>query len=106
MALATLRGEPDFSDEPKITRRLLFELPAALPLFGAAALLIAITLADHAVAQNKGRDYFGVGGQSRGTWTAARKSNNASCEGSRLLGYLSALNALVVIGQTDALPVT
>jgi hypothetical protein len=69
-----------------------------------SALFIAISpAADHALAQNKGRDYFGVGGESCGTWTAARKGNNTSRQGSWLLGYLSALNLWGVIGQKDAL---
>jgi hypothetical protein len=68
------------------------------------ALLIPITLSDHALAQTKPhRDYFGVGGDSCGTWTAARASNNTSRQGSWLLGYLSALNLWGVIGQKDAL---
>jgi hypothetical protein len=71
------------------------------------ALLIAITLTDHAFAQKKvHRDYFGVGGDSCGTWTAARTTNHASAQGNWLLGYLAALNLWGVIGRQDALAET
>jgi hypothetical protein len=71
----------------------------------AAAIIFLITFVDHALAEKgrEGRDYFGVGGQSCGTWIEARKVNNTFGHGSWLLGYLSALNLWGVIGRKDAL---
>src|ERR1700724_3719419 len=67
-----------------------------------AAVSALLTVGAHALAEN-GRDYFGVGGESCGTWIDARKTNNTSRQGSWLLGYLSALNLWGVIGRKDAL---
>jgi hypothetical protein len=66
-----------------------------------AALSALLTVGAHALAEN-GRDYFGVGGESCGSWIDARKANNTSRQGSWLLGYLSALNLWGVIGRKDA----
>jgi len=71
----------------------------------AAAIIFLIAVADHTLAAEgrEGRDFFGVGGQSCGTWIEARKINNTFGHGSWLLGYLSALNLWGVIGRKDAL---
>ena len=84
--------------KPKLT---LLRQPTQL----AAAVIILIALADDALAEQsrEHRDYFGVGGESCGTWIEARKTNNTSRYGSWLLCYLSALNLWGVIGRKDAL---
>jgi hypothetical protein len=81
---------------------MLAQWPAVHRLSTAAVMPALLMAGTHALAEN-GRDYFGVGGQSCGSWIDARKTNNTSRQGSWLLGYLSALNVWGVIGRKDAL---